>query len=307
MALRRAARPRRSPPVRRAATATTGPGKALKSKVVIVGFGRVGGALALGLTSAGWAVTVFPRGGASLRRAVALGLKIADLDSLREADVCVLAVPDAAVTEVAQQVLLDLGLSTALVHCAGALPLSAFGPLGARRPRGSFHPLVAVSDAEDPLADHAVAISASTRPLLQLLRKMASELHLHALEVPEDRRAAYHAGAVLAAGGVAALLASAVGALGEAGIAEDEALAALLPLSRSALRGIEQRGLSAGLTGPVRRGDVAVVASHLEALPPELGALYRLLSRRALALCEQELPEQTRRALERLLFPSFQR
>jgi predicted short-subunit dehydrogenase-like oxidoreductase (DUF2520 family) len=68
----------------------------------------------------------------------------------------------------------------------------------------------------------------------------------------------------------------------------------------SALRAIELRGLEKGLTGPVVRGDVGVVQSHLEALPPELGSIYRLLSRRALRL-STTLPPETRLALERLL------
>jgi hypothetical protein len=43
-----------------------------------------------------------------------------------------------------------------------------------------------------------------------------------------------------------------------------------------------------------------VVQAHLEALPPELGGIYRLLSRRALRLATT-LPAETRLALERLL------
>jgi hypothetical protein len=51
----------------------------------------------------------------------------------------------------------------------------------------------------------------------------------------------------------------------------------------------------------VVRGDVSVVQSHLESLPPELGSLYRLLSRRALKLSQSRLPAETRLALERIL------
>jgi predicted short-subunit dehydrogenase-like oxidoreductase (DUF2520 family) len=36
---------------------------------------------------------------------------------------------------------------------------------------------------------------------------------------------------------------------------------------------VEARGLERGLTGPVVRGDVAVVQAHLESLPAELGSL----------------------------------
>ena len=180
----------------------------------------------------------------------------------------------------------------------GGSPIS---PMIARRMRGSFHPLVAVSDPGDLLEGHTAALSATGRPLMAILKRMAEDLGLATIEVPEARRAAYHAGAVLAAGGVVSLLSAAVDALAEAGIDPEAALRALLPLSRSALRGVEQRGLARGLTGPVKRGDLAVVQAHLSALPADLAELYRTLSLRALALCGAQLPIETRNALDRLL------
>lgn len=301
MPARRAARPRRTPKGPTRSTRTRQ--KPEHPRILIVGFGRMGGALALGLKRAGWPVTVFPRSGESLRRAAEFGLVIADHDDLRDADLCIFAVPDTVVAPLSQNLLLDLGLSTALVHCAGALDLSVFGtsPMIARRMRGSFHPLVAVSDPQDPLEGHTAALSATGRPLMQTLKRMAEDLGLQTIEVPEARRAAYHSGAVLAAGGMVALLGAAVEALVEAGIPPEDALRALVPLTQSALHGVEQRGLVRGLTGPVKRGDLAVVQSHLAALPGDLAELYRALSLRALALSGPHLPIETRNALDRLL------
>jgi predicted short-subunit dehydrogenase-like oxidoreductase (DUF2520 family) len=127
---------------------------------------------------------------------------------------------------------------------------------------------------------------------------------LRALRVPEKHRAAYHAGAVLSAGGVVAALSAAVEAFRVAGISEEDALAALLPLTRSALRGVEARGLAAGYTGPIARGDSEVVAAHLAALPPPVAAVYRPLSRRGLELARSRLTPEARVLLEELLSPS---
>src|SRR5687768_4864586 len=122
---RRSARPRRAPAPPKRSTRTRV--RSDRPTVVIVGFGRMGGALALGLQRAKWDVSVFPRSGESLRRAVEMGLRIADHESLQDAQVCIFAVPDSAVASMAQNMLLDLGLSTALVHCAGSLDLTVFG------------------------------------------------------------------------------------------------------------------------------------------------------------------------------------
>lgn len=273
---------------------------------MVVGFGRVGGALALGLHRAGWAVTVFPRSGESVRRAVALGLALADLDDLKRSDVCILAVPDSAILPLATNLKHELGPGTALVHCAGSLDLGALAhdPELALRPRGSFHPLVAISSAEDSLAGHSVAIAANAPALGATFRKMAKDLGLIPLEVPEARRAAYHAGAVLAAGGLVTLASAAIATFESAGLAESDSQRALLPLMRSALKGIERRGIARGLTGPIARGDLSVVQAHLAALPSHLAEIYRALSVQALKVVGHQLPVETRNALERLLKPS---
>lgn len=269
-------------------------------RVVIVGFGRVGGAMALGLKTQGWDVATLPRSADSVRRAASMRIRLADHDDLRAAQIAILAVPDAAVAAALELVDSDLGPSTAVIHCSGALPLTVLAGTQTKRVVGSFHPLVAVSDAHDLLSGHTVAIASTDKKLHEQLLSMAAALDLRPLEVPETGRSAYHAGAVLSAGLVVALLDAAVSAFQEAGISRADGLQALLPLAKSALAGVEARGIEKALTGPVVRGDVGVVQAHLESLPPELGSLYRLLSRRALRLTPV-LPVETRAALERLL------
>lgn len=272
-----------------------------KPSVVVVGMGRVGGALALGLRKANWPVKVFPRSGESTRRAARLNLALADHQDLLDAELCILAVPDAALPRVAQSLREDFGPRTALVHCAGAMNLEAFGDDFQSFPRGSFHPLCAISDPTDELKDHSVAIASSHRALTPLLWRMALALRLKPLEVSEEHRALYHAGAVMSAGLAVSLLSTGLEALERAGIAAESAEPALLALMRSALDGVERRGLGRAMTGPVVRGDLAVVASHLSALPEELSETYRVLSLRALRLVEKTLPRETVHGLSRLL------
>ncbi|XXF75112.1 DUF2520 domain-containing protein [Myxococcaceae bacterium GXIMD 01537] len=268
--------------------------------VVVVGGGRLGGALALALSAKRWPVRVLSRGEDGRRRTEALGLKAASPKDLAGARLCLLCVPDKAVPEVARWLGTTLPRGVALVHCAGALALDVLGPSRGRA-LGSFHPLCAVSDPRDSLAGHGVALSTRSRALRDVLRRMAEDTGLRPLEVPEAYRAAYHAAAVLSAGGVVALLSAAVEALGTAGVAPEDGIAALLPLARSALRGVEARGLSGGLTGPVVRGDAGVVAAHLEALPEPVAEVYRHLSRRALALAGPRLNAEAQAALDALL------
>lgn len=262
------------------------PRTVLRPPVVVTGLGRLGGALALGLMRAGWPVSALPQSEAGRARAEELGVPLADARALRAARVCLVAVQDAQVGARTAEVEGRLSPRCALVHCAGALPLTALGTDREvlRHPRGSLHPLCAVSDPRASLEGYTAALSATSPALLRTLTRMAEELGLKAIRVPEERRAAYHAGAVLSAGGVVSLLAAAVRALGEAGLSEEDAVAALLPLSRSALEGVAQRGLRRGLTGPVARGDAGVVRGHLAALPEEVARVYRPVTEWSLRL-----------------------
>jgi len=271
--------------------------------VAVFGVGRMGGALALGLFRAGWDVFVVPRSKDSRRRARALGVPAAKGGALDTAAICILAVPDPAVPSLARELDERLPPKVALVHCAGGLTLTALSdrPKSSARPLGSFHPLCAVSDPRDDLAGHAVALGATQAGLRTLLRRMALALGLKPLDVPESGRGAYHAGAVLAAGGLVALANSAALAWSRAGIAERGVTDALVPLMRSAIRGIEQRGLRKALTGPIARGDWETVERHLHALPRACRDVYVSLAEQSLGLAAASLSKGKTRALTGVL------
>ncbi len=278
-------------------------GRAPKPKVVIAGAGRVGGAIALGLLAARWPVAVLPRSPEGHRRAKRLNLPLARPEDLSEARVCLLAVPDAAVGPLAAQLAPDLGPDSVLAHCAGALGLDALAVTPQLRAHAlaSFHPLVAVPDPRADLSGRWVAVAANRPEVEPLLVRLALALRMRPLKVPDSARALYHAGAVMSAGLVVTLVGCGAQALEAAGVDPKEALPALLALAQSALDGVGERGLALGLTGPVIRGDTAVVRAHLASLPPQLGPVYRALSLQCLTLAGGRVAEPVKSALERIL------
>src|SRR5215469_2917004 len=269
---------------------STGP---RRLRVLVVGVGRLGGAISVQLRKAGWHVTVRTQSPAGRRQARRLGLVEADAAAISRAELCLLTVPDGAVEAVARAVAPLLGPKTSVVHCAGALTLEVLQPAAAGRPTGSFHPLVAVTGPETPLAGHSVAIATRSRVLAPLLGRLAHALGLRPLRVPEDGRAAYHAGAAMVASGLVSLLDAAIAAWEAAGVPEREAVAALSALMRSALAGAEARGTVAALTGPVVRGDAEVVRAHVRALPPDVLSIYLALQQRVLGHAAKRLPHPT--------------
>jgi predicted short-subunit dehydrogenase-like oxidoreductase (DUF2520 family) len=183
-----------------------------------------------------------------------------------------------------------IGKRHVLLHCAGATSSAeVLGGVAARvAGTGTLHPLSAIADGK-----HAMRTLKGTVFGVEgdeVGRTTASKL-VHAiggLVLPLDGRqmAAYHAAAALASNYLVATLDAAAAVLAIAGVAEKDAVHALVPLAEGALRNIAQHGTTGGLTGPVRRGDAATVARHLEALHgrPDLAEIYRVLARHAVEI-----------------------
>ena len=182
-----------------------------------------------------------------------------------------LAVPDQHVHELAEGMARrGLPPTTAFVHVSGALPLAALAPLAeAGHPTGAFHPLQSFAGGEPRKGafDGILAGVASTDPALEArLAELALAVGARPRRLSDEERPLYHAAAVMAGGGLAALAAQGCQALERAGWTRTEALEALLPLMRGVLDNLEREGLPRALTGPVPRADAATVRAHLAAL-----------------------------------------
>ena len=178
----------------------------------------------------------------------------------------------------------------AMVHTSGALDADVLAPAQAAGTQvGAFHPLVAFADTERAVAalhGATVAIEADDQ-LAALLADMAEALGAHPVRLAPGSKAAYHAAAVLAAGGFVALL-DAIATLGRvAGLDEAGALAIYGPLIEGTLGNARALGLVAALTGPIARGDLGTLEAHLAALradAPGALPLYRALAEREVDL-----------------------
>lgn len=284
-----------------------------RPRIAFIGAGSVGTALATGLSRAGWEVVAVAsrdeqrrqRFGRLVPGARAFVEPQAVLD---EAELIFLTVPDDQIGPIAAG--LQLYSGQGMVHTSGALPSSALAPArAAGTSLASFHPLVAFADLERALADmHGATVALEgDESLLPLLAEMAEALGARPVRIGVDGKPAYHAAAMLAAGGLVGLL-DAITELGRAaGLNEHDALAVYLPLARQTLANAEALGLDAALTGPLLRGDAGTVAGHLDALrslAPDALPLYVVVARRELEIAERrglatDAAADLRRLLER--------
>ncbi|MDQ3491794.1 MAG: DUF2520 domain-containing protein [Chloroflexota bacterium] len=265
-------------------------------RIGIVGAGRVGLALGIAFSRAGWPVGAVASRDAGRRErfqqlvpgAHAHDAAPALLDTV---ELLFLCVPDDAIARVAGDLRLYGG--QAIVHTSGALPASVLEPArAAGTSAASFHPLVAFADPERAVADlrgATVALEGDSA-LVTLLGDLAEAIGAQPVQLPPGGKAGYHAAAVLAAGGFIGLLDAIAEVARGAGLDEPAALAVYGPLIRQSLANAESLGIAAALTGPLAGGDRGTVLSHLEAmrrLAPGAVELYVAVAHREITLAEQ--------------------
>ncbi len=188
---------------------------------------------------------------------------------LREdgADLTLLCVPDAAIRDVARDLVPGHGW---IAHVSGGTPLSTLDP---HPRRFGLHPLQTFTHARGPeqLDGAHAAVTAETAEAREHGFELARLLGLTPFELGDEARPLYHAGAAIASNYLVTLHRVASELFRAAG-APPEALVPLM--QRTIENGFE-------LTGPIERGDWKTVEAHREAIRttrPELEPLYDVLA-----------------------------
>ncbi len=220
--------------------------------VLVVGAGRMGTALAAQLRAVG----------VEVRGPEGRGATGAD------ADVVLLAVPDAAIAAAAALI----APGRLVGHLSGASTLAPLAPHEAF----SIHPLMTVTAPDASFRGIPAAIAGASERALQAAHALAATLGMDAVDVADEDRAAYHAAASMASNFLVTLEAAAAQLAATAGLRRD----ALVPLVRATVENWARLGAGA-LTGPIARGDHEVVAAQRAAVAermPERLALYDVLA-----------------------------
>jgi predicted short-subunit dehydrogenase-like oxidoreductase (DUF2520 family) len=261
--------------------------------LAIVGAGRVGRALGRRLRELGWKIgAVVTRNETSARRAVRFigaGTALATMSRRILASTCILiATPDAAIAGVAEELTRIGGEELkghVILHTSGALDstvLKAAREHGAAV--GSMHPLQTFSGVTVPPLEGKVFAIEGDAQAVKKARKIARAVGAAPSPIEAQKKPLYHAAGALAAGHALVVVESAIQLLMSLGMKRQEAMRAILPMTKQVLQNYERLGLKAAWTGPLARGDYEVVAKHMAALQeysPEYCKAYDALNRLA--------------------------
>ncbi|MFW0787527.1 DUF2520 domain-containing protein [Gordonia sp. CPCC 206044] len=281
--------------------------------VGVISAGRVGTALAEALEQAGHVVgAVVARSDESRRRATSRlpESQILDLpDVVARAELLLLAVPDAALPEVIDEIAGSGALrpNTLVAHTAGAKGVGVLAPLASLGALPlAIHPAMTfVGSADDTarIRQACFGVTAGDELGYAIAQSLVLEMGGEPVRIGEADRVLYHAALAHGANHLITLISDAVTALNaaiEGGAGSSGRAAATVdgsgtllaerilgPLVTASLQNVLELGSDA-LTGPVARGDAAAVTDHLTALralspgsdTTDVAEAYRVLARR---------------------------
>jgi len=263
----------------------------MKPSFAIVGCGKVGTALAVFLTRAGYRAVGFASKSISSAKRVANRVGSHRFSNVPweitpGADIVFITTPDSAIPDTCKKISQNIGFSrdAVVMHCSGALASSVLsGAKDCGAWIGSMHPLQSFASADfptNPFQDIVVSMEGEERAL-EFARKISVDLGGQGVEILTEAKTLYHASAVVASNFLVTLLDLAIRLIGEAGVEGQDAFNLLKPLIEGTLSNIEKVGTQDALTGPIVRGDVKTVEAHIKEIGlkrPELLMLYKTLA-----------------------------
>lgn len=252
--------------------------------VGVIGTGRLGSALAQAIDAAGYRVGAIYSQGYTSAHMLASNLRSETIVCANPQEVADIAgivfvtTPDDIVSVIGDSLSWQPGHT--VIHCSGALSANVLASVqksGAKC--GGFHPMQTFSaKAKNRLQGITIAIEGDHTTLI-LLKKLAADLGSDWVIIPSDKKPLYHLSTVLISNYIVALLKTATDIWASLGISEPEARKALMPLITETTLNLERVGSTASLTGPISRGDLDTIQTHLNSLAerPALLRAYRAL------------------------------
>lgn len=291
-------------------------------RIGIIGAGKTGSALAMALKKKGFAISgVYSR---SFNSTELLGKMLGQqfennlYSTVKDSGVIFITVPDSQISNVAANIINVISDEESVTtkvankaikvidetdkytgnsldrkffyHCSGSLTSEVLHELQMHGCHtGSLHPIQTFADREtgwDSLKGVYFGFEGSQEAELTA-RFIVSLLEANLLVIEKEMKPIYHAAACMLSNYTVALSFTAGELLKCAGIDMETGIRAFLPLLENTVENIRKFGYLQALTGPVTRGDYAVIEDHMKAIKkmqPGRLEVYSILGRTAVEI-----------------------
>ena len=260
--------------------------------IVIVGAGKVGTAIAVLLQRAGYPVVgIASRTLESAKKAAGRldpSSEFGDVPAelTRKAEIVLITTRDDAIETACEAIAEREGFREGqiVLHVSGSLPSTILSPAKEKGAFiGSMHPLQSFADVDvaiETLGGSYFCLEGD-KEAIEAAKELALSLKGQIMTIKTEDKPIYHAAAVIASNFFVSIIDMSLRFYEAIGIDREGGLEALMPLIKGSLNNIGALGPVKALTGPIARGDVGVVKSHLEAIErviPEALQAYKALA-----------------------------
>ncbi len=270
-------------------------------KLLIIGVGRLGGALAIALARKGYEIdSLVSRNAENAQKITDLIkpkpkiLASNDLSKI-SSDIIFITTQDFEIESAAQNLAKNLQNKPFVFHTSGSLSseiLNNLKEIGCKI--GSIHPLVSISDAvsgANRFADVYFCVEGDTEAV-NLAEKIVADLGGKSFQIESKFKTLYHASAVTACGHLVALIDVAIEMLSKCGLDNAQSKKILLPLIQCTVENLTNQTTSEALTGTFARADATIFEKHLTILKEnvsiEATEVYLQLGARSVHLAEEQ-------------------
>lgn len=267
-------------------------------KVGIIGVGRVGSALAIGLSQEG--ITISGACSRNQKSVAALNNRLGtEFENIlyltvKNCDLVFITVPDTQIGSVAEKITEQASRKDLkdkyFLHCSGALSSDVLECIKRKGGYiGCLHPIQTFADRENGwkgLYNIYFGFEGSTE-VRSKCEHIVNLFESKTITIEKGDKPIYHAAACVLSNYTVVLSYIAEKMLSSIGIDSETALKAFGPLIRKTVENVITKGSIKALTGPISRGDYKVVEEHMKEIKekiPEVLQVYKILGKTAVEM-----------------------
>ncbi len=192
-----------------------------------------------------------------------------DLSLITEADICILAVSDGAISEISSQ----LNIKGLVVHTSGSVAMNSLKNKGRK---GVFYPLQSFSkEKEVTFKEIPFCLEAENENDLQLLERLAATIGEKIYRINSQQRSKLHAAAVFVNNFTNHMYKIGNDICNEYHVPFE----VLYPLIKETAEKMEYMEPKEAQTGPAKRNDIETMKRHLHLLTKEQQEIYKTITK----------------------------
>lgn len=218
------------------------------------------------------------------------GTYCSSISELTEADLILIATPDDLISQTCYELSQNQNLrkNSTVFHCSGSLTSEVLTPaknVGCKI--ASIHPMRSFADPALS-SEHFIGTYCAMEgdlESLSILENIFKAFGAITYNIEKTKKTVYHAAGVIASNYLITLANQALACLNEAGVEKHIAINIISNLMKGSVANLEKTlSPSLALTGPIKRGDIATIEKHINALNGERKELYNVLGKATIPL-----------------------